>query len=183
MKKLLIAAAIVCAAAMAQAAQVKWINSASAKIVGLDGSTALTSTAAGNNNFVISLIAAADDSVVQTLSGSAAINSMSAGVLASGSTWSYTFNTDATTGDAFYILATMTVDGKNYEMTINPSPNAIAAVNNTGTDTFTWAAGTYGGLGVEGDTGKWVAQSVPEPTSGLLLLLGVGAMALRRRRA
>ena len=29
----------------------------------------------------------------------------------------------------------------------------------------------------------WYTASVPEPTSGLLLLLGVAGMALRRRRA
>ena len=181
MKKLMIAAAIVCAAAMSQAASVAWNNGSSAKIVGLDGSTALSSTAAGNYNFAISLIAAADDSVVQTLSGSSAINSMSAGALQGGS-WSYTYGDDASNGDAFYILATMTVDGKNYEMIIDNSW-AITASDNTGKDTFTWAAGTYGGLGTEGQTGKWVAQSVPEPTSGLLLLLGMAGLALKRKRA
>ena len=32
-------------------------------------------------------------------------------------------------------------------------------------------------------SGGWYAKSVPEPTSGLLMLVGLGALALRRRRA
>jgi hypothetical protein len=185
MKKLMIAAAIVCAAAMSQAAQATWVNVGNTSgIYDLDGTTTLTSTLAGTYALEVSLmqVAAGGDKAVQTLSGKSAINSMTAGQLASGAAWSYTFDVDATTGDEFYILLSMTKDGKNYEMIIDNNW-AIAATDNTGKDTFTWAAGTYGGLGTEGQTGKWVAQSVPEPTSGLLLLLGMAGLALKRKRA
>jgi hypothetical protein len=33
-----------------------------------------------------------------------------------------------------------------------------------------------------GNTGSWSASDVPEPTSGLLLLVGVAGLALRRRK-
>ena len=42
-------------------------------------------------------------------------------------------------------------------------------------DTFTFATGSY--------RGDKASYPIPEPTSGLLMLVGLGALALRRRRA
>ena len=42
---------------------------------------------------------------------------------------------------------------------------------------------TMDAVGGVGQAGAWTAATVPEPTSGLLLLFGVAGLALRRRRA
>ena len=178
MKKLMIVAAVALLAGMSQAASVNWANSSTSKLYGLDGTTAITAANATAWGLTLTLMNADGTS---TGSSYSAINSMSAGVL-SKATWTYTYGTDASNGDQFYIHAIMKVDGKDYEMDIGKSsPFTISAVNNTGTDTFTWTAGTYGGLSTTPAEGKWSA--VPEPTSGLLMLLGMAGLALRRRRA
>ena len=180
MKKLMIVAATALLAGMSQAASVTWGNSSSSKLVGLDGTTAITSANATAWNLTVSLMYA---NGTETGAKYTAINSMSAGVL-SGTTaaWSYTYGTDAVQNDTFYIHAVMKVGETNYEMDLFKSnPFKITATDNTGTDTFSWASGTYGGLAATPTEGKWSA--VPEPTSGLLMLLGMAGLALRRRRA
>ena len=67
----------------------------------------------------------------------------------------------------FYFYAT---DTKSVELT-----DAIIA----GQANFAWDEISTGAIG----TGSWQAMSVPEPTSGLLMLLGMAGLALRRRRA
>ena len=181
MKKLMIVAAAALLAGMSQAAMVQWSNGTTSKLVGLDGTTAITAANATAWNLTVTLMYADGTS---TGSSRSTINSMSAGVLSTAK-WTYTFDTDATTGDKFYIHAIMKVDGKDYEMDLfKSSPFALTATNNGSSETFTWAAGTYGGLAgtaTAGTAGAWSA--VPEPTSGLLMLLGMAGLALRRRRA
>ena len=186
MKKLMIVAAVALLAGMSQAASIAWGNTSSSKLVGLDGSTAITAANATAWGLTVTLMYADGTSTGQSLT---AVNSMSAGVLSgTAMNWTYTYSDTETgvgyakSGTQFYIHAIMKVDGKDYEMDIGKdSPFTIAATDNTGKDTFTWAAGTYGGLSSTPAEGKWSA--VPEPTSGLLMLLGMAGLALRRRRA
>ena len=179
MKKLMMAVAIVCAAVAAQGASISWSNSATSKITDLTGADM-------SNTYYTSLIVSLVDSKGTTVSSMTAIG-MTAGVLTgSGMTYTYKYIEDGVgdyeNGDTFTILAKMTVDGTDYEMTVGSF--AIAATDNTGKDTFTWASGNYGGLADTPTVGKWsAAAAVPEPTSGLLLALGLCGLALKRKRA
>ena len=90
-----------------------------------------------------------------------------------------TADVDATVYGAVIYTTTATFDGKDVEFYIA----------NIGTGTVGSDAGiTIANLGTAylggtstASTGGW--QAVPEPTSGLLLLLGVAGLALKRKRA
>ena len=180
MKKMIMTIALMlglCGAA--NAALVQWGNVGSTSpIVGLDGSTALTSTTAPS--FAIYLVATGFDmeSPSADTLGSAGLASKSAGSL-SGASANYTFGTDAGNGDSFQAYATATFDGTDYYMVINAGTWSITASDDGGVDVFSWNAGSYGGLGVAGQENVWIA--VPEPTSMALLGLGIAVLGLRRK--
>ena len=172
------AVAIVCAVVGAQAASINWGNSASSLIYGLDGSTEMTTGLATTYALSVELV----DADGNTVATSSAFNSMKAGALSS-TPYTYTYGDAYSAGSTFSIIAKMTVDGQAYEMKIGDF-TITSAADNTGKDTFTWNAGTYGGLadtGTAGSGASWAA--VPEPTSGLLLALGICGLALKRKRA
>ena len=178
MKKLMMAVAIVCAAVGAQAAQISWGNTSTSLIYGLDGSTRMTTALATTYALSVELV----DSNGNTVASTSSFNAMVPGNLA-GTSYTYTYGTDYSSGSTFSIIAKMTVDGQAYEMKIGDF-TITSAADNTGKDTFTWNAGTYGGLadtGTAGSGASWAA--VPEPTSGLLLALGICGLALKRKRA
>ena len=179
MKKLMIAAAIVCAAAMSQAASWTW-NTSNANFVDDAGTLQQSGT------FVLMYLgngAEADWSLASAANVRSEANliytpSPIPVVPASNKVsknYTLTVGTDAN-GQWFGV---MFKDGDEYKQLIDyASGEALAAKQLEGfkddsstPDNFVFASANY------------TVASVPEPTSGLLLLLGVAGMALRRRRA
>ena len=154
MKKLMIAAAIVCAAAFAQAASFTW-GFASGSIVG---------PAAEYNLYIGDLLIATAGQDPDAFNfGNFDTSNLSTHDAVS-----------ATAGQAFKLVLRTSDD----KFEIVYSGNSVEQTE-VGMGTTT----KYMDLTVATDyqAGDW--KAVPEPTSGLLLLLGVASLALKRRRA
>ena len=100
------------------------------------------------------------------------VNSTTAG--ARGVALSDSIVAEGGTLDVYYVLLNTNVDPNTY-YTIADTLTGRSATGETTLGTHTIAANSTVA------SGTWTA--VPEPTSGLLMLLGVAGLALRRRRA
>jgi len=192
MKKLLIALAAVAVAAGAQAASFSWKTSATGKVYNPGTETLLASATAylfDTSVTQASLVSAfAAGGLDLSTKGS-----ISSKAIASGAISQTTFNDTTAVGDQLtaYFATVVTIDEKEY----------------------LFISGTTSGYGVEGKTTQlsfaaknasqaaaldaskgysaagWYTmpsgggESVPEPTSGLLMLIGAAGLALRRKRA
>lgn len=180
MKKLMIAAAIVCAAALSHGASVYWGGA----VATVDGTGALAAGTQAALLYSATAFTGAATEVAGWTVGSAADNGGSLVQL-------YTMNASDETNWAF--SGTYTVDGSV------DGYYAVLVLNDAGTLASYYDIGSISGTtGASSPTDKLVnvdwsgseyltsggyTVAVPEPTSGLLLLLGMAGLALKRKRA
>ena len=165
MKKLMIIVAATFVAVATQAASFAWKTSG---IKGVEGSDLFTGSA------ILTAYATGTDTVIGTWNGNI-VN----GVL-NGSSSGLVISSDSFVGASkydFIFVATTTVGGKDYEWVSTTKTSTAQA---TSTPSISWFAANHTtGEGINAN--GWAA--VPEPTSGLLMLLGVAGLALKRKRA
>ena len=174
MKKLIIAAAMVCAAAFSQAATVNWAIS-NVKADGGATPTAgwavmafYTSVGAGSSAIEDAIAAGTAASLafetttlsVALGSGRVAAHDATAASITDTSNYDFYFvvfnNADATKAEKFVMASALDLE-------------------------YSSLSGKY--VGSSNFSGATWTETVPEPTTGLLVLLGVAGLALRRRRA
>ena len=165
MKKLLILAAVLVAGVAANAASFKWT---AANIYSSDTTTKFTGTAEiyAYTTDVASAVKVSDAYVIGGTFKSDAVGTATG--------YSYDWTTaDVGTSYNFYMVIE---DG---DKTFDSASLKVASGNAIATGSTSVAFGNMATY--TQNASNWVA--VPEPTSGLLMLLGMAGLALRRRRA
>ena len=183
MKKLMMFALAICAACAVQAASFAW---AATTVNGTDGSGNVLTSEGDAATFVLAYLGTSDsysyDSAVAVMTGSWSITSSkkSGNTAKVGGTY---YGENSANGGSFangqvYAVMVQTDDGL---VKMDPAAPVYTV---TGYSGDTWAGDMYqfASEAYKGDKASYSGGGTPEPTSGLLLLLGGAMLALRRKQ-
>ncbi len=180
MKKIMFTMLAACAiCATAQASAVDWqFTTKNTSTAASGGTVYLILGTAGTYDKVADVIAAAVDSAAISASGSKLVTGAqtwdtATGAVGSTASFSYVLVDAGQTG--YYVAATG-LTGTYYDPsdTLTPPPAAMSKTVSTAITASSLTSFSGGSGGGGGD--------IPEPTSGLLLLVGAGMLALRRKQ-
>ena len=186
MKKMIVVAAVALVAGLTNAAMVNWNNPSGARITGIDGANITQANAKAWGLQAILVNTTTGEELTSYGSSSVSAIGKTAGVL-SAPAYNYTYGDTVKNGDVLSVVLKMTVDGQSYELDTGLAMT-VTATDNGGSDLFNnataWGTSSYGGAsGWAKAGGGGGGTDGPEPTSGLLLLVGAGILGLRRKRA
>lgn len=196
MKKLIITLGVFAVATVTQAATILWNSAALFKAVDSDGTKGTDATTdrlisySSAQWYVFTDLSETQFNAAKTAgtvygwlsgtpSGAAKIGPTAQGTLANGTMGS--ISTDKYSGGDTVRWAVV--------ITYTDTDNKVWYTENYGTDTFDGLGSqiTKGQIAIKNATtganiSTWTSAAAPEPTSGLMLLLGIGLMALKRKR-
>ncbi len=171
MRKLLIVAAAVFCGTIVHAASINW------QITGA------TSAQVGYSVYMVSAISEAWTSGADVAADAAKLGAGTSGTIAkSGRVYNIPETTASgagiTSSASLYLVLVQSADAKNYTyISMGDISGAVYEPPASATTSFSTTSAAL----LAGTAGTFSSSPVPEPTSGLLMLLGVAGLALRRR--
>ena len=184
MKKLMIAAAIVCAAVVSQAATFDWsVDGGLKDASGNDASGLFAFGFFGSDTAGKAPVMTVDQAwaMIQAEFPGYTIGDRTGvadgGAVMIGSSEVADAQKDSTISGFIILVDQTPADIENWK----PTQYSVIQGGLAGTQEIGNAGGAYTFQFTAAEQGEW--KSVPEPTSGLLLLLGVAGLALKRKRA
>ena len=191
MKKVMLFLAAIALAVGVQGAAIQWKMGTAIKAPNADGSLGTANAGAGTLSMYVWLVdeatynSATADSIIADYSGS--LSSASASVTGKSGAAGGTAKTDglafSTTSDTTYYGIVLT-QYKSGDTEMYIANKATAIINSAGTDASVGNLSKNWGGGTGAAITSWSSAGgdVPEPTSGLLLLVGGALLALRRKQ-
>ncbi len=170
MKKVLLAFAVAVIAGFVQAASVKWSTGGfSNGFLDENGESLANSTA-----YTVTAI-------LWDSTGTTQLDSMTATTASAIGAYSGTFSYAAAASTDYMFSAIIAKNDGTATMTMDKAAFKTPA---SGAKTLTISTGAnFATTGNKWASGGWETSGAPEPTSGLLLLVGAGILGLRRKRA